>query len=72
MKLAEDHKQYNTLFYWFTQVREKESPISWSVLQEKAMYRDKAIGGYQIFSANLGWLDHWKKRHGVLQIGMCC
>ena len=37
MKLAEKHKLDDALFYQFIQVREKGSPISGPVLQEKAM-----------------------------------
>ena len=35
------------------------------------MSLNKAIGEDQNFSASLGWLDRWKKRHGVQQIGIC-
>lgn len=71
MKPAENHKLDDALFYWFTQVREKGSPISGPILQEKAMSLNKEMGGDQNFAASLGWLDRWKKRHGVRQIGIC-
>ena len=43
--------------------------ISGAVLQENAMSLNKVIAGD--FAANLGWLDCWKKHHGVQQIDIC-
>ena len=53
MKPAENYKLDDALFYWFTQVCEKGSPISGFVLQGKAMSLNKAMGGDRNFAASL-------------------
>lgn len=72
MKSAEYNKTSEALFMWFSQQRQKGSPISGPMLQEKAIFfRNQFNEGESDFTASSGWLDRWKKRYGVRQIEMC-
>lgn len=55
-------------FLWFTQEREKGVPIGGPLIQEKALQLNKKLNGDPTFTASNGWLDRWKKRHGVRQL----
>ena len=52
-------------FLWFTQERQEGVPISGTLIQEKAQLLNKLMNGDPTFTASNGWLDHWKKRHGI-------
>ncbi|KAK9686916.1 Tc5 transposase DNA-binding domain [Popillia japonica] len=60
----------NALHTWFLQQRLKNAPISGSLLAEKAKFFFKEMvqtgvePNYE-FQASVGWLDHFKKRHGI-------
>lgn len=72
VKKSEFEKTGESLFMWFTQQRQKGAPISGPILQEKALFfRDLLKEGDESFSASVGWLDKWKKRHGVRQLDVC-
>lgn len=56
------------LFLWFTQEREKGIPISGPLVKEKSLQLNKLMNGDPSFSASCGFLDRWKKRHGIRQL----
>ncbi|GFU06603.1 jerky protein homolog-like [Trichonephila clavipes] len=58
----------NALHIWFTQERQRGIPLSGPIIQEKAIQLNKLMNGDSSFSASIGWLDRWKKRHGVRQL----
>ncbi|GFT97592.1 jerky protein homolog-like [Trichonephila clavipes] len=58
----------NALHIWFTQERQRRTPLSGPIIQEKAIQLNKLMNGDASFSASIGWLDRWKKRHGVRQL----
>ncbi|GFY09169.1 jerky protein homolog-like [Trichonephila clavipes] len=55
----------NALHIWFTQERQRGTPLSGPIIQEKAIQLNKLMNGDASFSASIGWLDRWKKRHEV-------
>lgn len=59
------------VFLWFSQERQKGVPISGPLIQEKALQLNRLMNGELCFSASNGWLDRWKKRHGVRQLSIC-
>lgn len=72
MKKSEYEKTSEALFLWFSQQRQKGSPISGPILQEKALFfRNKLDEGEKDFTASTGWLDRWKKRYGIRQLEIC-
>ncbi|XP_012221253.2 jerky protein homolog-like [Linepithema humile] len=72
MKTAEYDKIDRALFLWFTQLREKGLPISGPILQQKAiMFAKQFPNESETFTASSGWLDRWKKRHGIRQLNIC-
>ncbi|XP_051153380.1 jerky protein homolog-like [Leptopilina boulardi] len=72
MKPAEYDKIDKNLFLWFTQQREKGLPVSGTILQGKAMMIAKQFPEEsETFTASVGWLDRWKKRHGIRQLNIC-
>lgn len=59
----------DALFVWFCAERERGLPISGPVIQQKALsLNQKLPNGDPSFTASQGWLDRWKKRHGVRQL----
>lgn len=56
------------VFLWFSQERQKGVPISGPLIQEKALQLNKLMNGDSAFTASNGWLDRWKKRHGIRQL----
>lgn len=56
------------LFVWFTQERERGTPLSGLIVQEKALHLNKLLNGDKSFSATTGWFDPWKERHGICQL----
>lgn len=56
----------------FSAQRQKGSPISGPILQEKALFfRNKLEEGEKDFTASSGWLDRWKKGYGIRQLEIC-
>lgn len=53
------------LWIWFLQERRRGTPISGPILKEKALAIHNKIPGDQEFVASDGWLQRWKKRHGI-------
>lgn len=60
----------NALFVWFSQEREKGVPISGPLIKEKALQLNELMNGDKSFSASTGWLDRFKKRHGIRQLAI--
>lgn len=53
------------LWLWFLQERRRGTPISGPILKEKALAIHQKIENRREFVASEGWIDRWKKRHGV-------
>lgn len=68
LKESQYDKVDEALFLWFTQERERGTPLSGALVQEKAIYLNKLMNGDDSFSASTGWLDRFKKRHGIRQL----
>lgn len=71
MKSSDYESVGHALFLWFTQQRQKGVPVSGPILQEKALSFAKKVANTESFSASTGWLDRWKKRHGIRQLSIC-
>lgn len=67
-KTSKFDKVDEALFLWFVQEREKETPLSGPIVQEKALQLNNLMKGDEEFVASTGWLDRWKKRHGIRQL----
>lgn len=70
MKHCEFEKTSEALFLWFTQLREKGSPVSGPMLKSKALDFHKKFYNDEPFTASVGWLDRWKKRYGIRQLNI--
>lgn len=71
MRTSDYEKTSKALFLWFTQQRNKGTPISGPILQEKAVFFRNQFKEGEDFTASVGWLDRWKKRYGVRQLNIC-
>lgn len=56
------------IFLLFSQERHKRTPLSGPLIQEKAINLNKMMNGDPNLSASNGWLDSWKKEHGIRQL----
>uniref|UniRef100_A0A1B6FS75 HTH CENPB-type domain-containing protein n=1 Tax=Cuerna arida TaxID=1464854 RepID=A0A1B6FS75_9HEMI len=56
------------LYLWFSQERQKGIPITGPLIKEKALLLNTLMGGDPSFLASCGFLDRWKKRHGIRQL----
>ena len=60
------HKDVDlALLTWFKQARSVNIPISGPLLLEKATDLARALGD-ESFTATTGFIDRWKKRHGIV------
>lgn len=73
MKGGDFEKVSEALFQWFRVQRDKGTPISGPILQEKALqfYEELKDEGEPVFIASNGWLGRWKQRYGVKQLSIC-
>lgn len=55
---------------WVTTARGKNLPLSGTLIREKAKEFAVALGR-EDFSASVGWLDKFKKRHNIVQMSVC-
>ncbi|GBM26417.1 Tigger transposable element-derived protein 4 [Araneus ventricosus] len=55
---------------WIRGIRDRNCPISGTLMQENAVKFSKTLG-YPDFKASAGWLDKLKKRHGLSQKSIC-
>lgn len=58
------------LLKWVTTARAKNLPLSGVLIREKALEYAAALG-HEDFSASVGWLDKFKKRHNIAQMSVC-
>lgn len=56
----------DALYEWFLQERSRHTPLSGPILKEKArFFQTKIYPDVKDFKASDGWLDKFKKRHGI-------
>ena len=70
VRKANDEVFDNAMHLWFTQERLKGTPLSGTLVMEKArmLYSQLYPGKSEDdFKANTGWLQRFKQRHGIRQ-----
>ncbi|XP_050498761.1 tigger transposable element-derived protein 2-like [Diabrotica virgifera virgifera] len=61
----------DALYVWFCAERERGLPVSGPIIQETALKLNKMLPDCEPnFTASQGWLDRWKKRHGIRQLSI--
>ncbi|XP_050503675.1 jerky protein homolog-like [Diabrotica virgifera virgifera] len=62
----------DALYVWFCAERECGLPVSGPIIQESALKLNKILPefGEPNFTTSQGWLDRWKKRHGIRQLSI--
>uniref|UniRef100_A0A674JY10 HTH CENPB-type domain-containing protein n=1 Tax=Terrapene triunguis TaxID=2587831 RepID=A0A674JY10_9SAUR len=79
LKTAQDNLLDRAVFVWFTQERSDSTPISGDIIRKQAEKlkkdlnfrhsgRDASAHQGNKFKASSGWLNHFKKRHGIRQV----
>ena len=53
------------LLDWFRELRNCNEPVTGSMLKTQAILIYKSIHGNKKFEASSGWVDGFKKRHGI-------
>lgn len=71
LKKPKLEKLDDALLLWFNQDRANGKPISGPIIKEKAFLLHKKMGGNEDFQASEGWLNRWKKRHGIHALSIC-
>ena len=70
MKLGDD-EQHKAVYLWFKQKRTQGTPISGSILSEKAKQLHKIMhGDDSSFSRSAGWLWRFCKRRGIRNLSL--
>ena len=70
-RLANDTQLDSALHQWFVQARADGVPISGAIVQAEAEKFDKQLNGDECnFKASTGWLERFKKRHGISQVSV--
>lgn len=70
-RLANDQQLDSAVHQWFVQARAEGVPISGAVVQVQANKFNKQLNGEETdFKASIGWLDRFKKRHGISQVSV--
>jgi predicted transcriptional regulator len=64
MKTAKHEDVEAALLRWFREVRDSTTPVSGTLMREKADQLGKEFG--VDFSASVGWLERFKHRHGIV------
>lgn len=68
-KKAKNETLDEALFVWFCAERGRGLPLSGPIIQQKALSLNKNLPDSDSnFTASQGWLDRWKKRHGIHQL----
>lgn len=67
LKTPENPLLEDALFTWFIEQRRKNVPLSGDILMQKAKFFHERLGRGE-FVASRGWLDNFKKRHGIRQL----
>ncbi|XP_064412796.1 jerky protein homolog-like [Latimeria chalumnae] len=70
MRQPVEVKLDEALYNWFLQKRAKGEPVSGPILSEKALQFHQAMGCRSEFKASHGWLESFKKRHGIRQLSI--
>ena len=76
LKLANDEWLDEALYSWFIQQRSTGTPILGPLLQEKVKHFSLQIHvngespNHDSFKASTGWLDKFKKRHGIRNLSI--
>lgn len=71
LKKSENPVLEDALFTWFLQQRRLHVPVSGDMICEKARIFHRQITNSDIgFNASRGWLDKFKKRHGIRRLKM--
>lgn len=65
LKMSTYAKMEKALYKWFLKLREKNVPISGTMLQEKAKILQKKLDETSPFTASNGWLNRFKQRYGI-------
>lgn len=65
LKAPEYPKVEEALYTWFLQERARHTPISGEMLCQKAKFFYNKLHDKDDFRASDGWLDNFKKRHGI-------
>ncbi|KAK9892255.1 hypothetical protein WA026_019057 [Henosepilachna vigintioctopunctata] len=68
LRMSENLEVENALFTWFLQERSGHTPLSGELICEKAKFFYSRITGREDFKASQGWLEKFKKRHGIRQL----
>ncbi|CAM1308249.1 Uncharacterised protein g4794 [Pycnogonum litorale] len=69
MRLAKEETLEQVLLMWFNVARDKSFPVSGPILQHKA---DEMATKLKIhFKCSNGWLERFKKRHGIVFRSPC-
>jgi hypothetical protein len=68
VRLANNAELEDAMYIWFTQRRSLGEPISGPMLCEKALQFNKSLEGPADFKASAGWLNNFKKRHGIREL----
>lgn len=68
MKPAKLQQLDTVMYQWFVQARSQGIPLSGPIVMIKAVEMNKNLGGDPSFKASIGWLDKFKRRHGIRQL----
>lgn len=71
MRTSRFEQMEEALYVWFLQNRTAGNPISGPLLCEKALFFNARFGDDRNFKASQGWLDNFKKRHGIRSRDFC-
>lgn len=66
MKLCQYEDVNEAVLKWIRMIRDKNVPLSKTLIQEKALEYAKLLG-HSDFQASTGWLEKFKIRHGMHQ-----
>lgn len=68
MKTASNEALDEAVWIWFAQKRNEGVPVSGHMISEKASWFNEKMNGSENFKASAGWLEGFKKRHGIRQL----
>lgn len=69
IKTAEYPRMEKALYSWFLKMRSKHVPVSTDLIREKAKsIHNKIKEGSGLFNASKGWVQKFKKRHGIRRL----
>ena len=72
MKPLKNPDPDDKLYAWFLLRREANELVSNEMLKVKALDLKRSLNGHEEFSASDGWLDKFKKRHGIRILTVSC